>query len=155
MTTKRVRRILDEVHEAATSLATTCRILLPMTYSKNWLCLLGLAICGLVHAQTLQAPQANPKLMPNAAQGKRLFEKHCASCHGMDLKGSDKGPPFLHPVYEPSHHGDAAFQMAVKNGSRAHHWRFGDMPPVLGVSPDEVVHITAYVRQVQRQNGIN
>ena len=126
-----------------------------MMNSNKWLGVLGLAICGLGQAQTLQAPPSNPNLMPNVAQGKRLFEKHCASCHGLDLKGSDKGPPFLHPVYEPSHHSDAAFQMAVKNGSRAHHWRFGDMPPVAGVSPDDVAHITAYVRQVQRQNGIH
>ena len=110
-----------------------------------------LAFLGLVQAQTLPLPQPHP----NVAQGKRLFEKNCAGCHGIDLKGSDKGPPFLHPVYESAHHGDAAFQMAVKHGSKAHHWRFGDMPPVPALTPDEVVHITSYVRQVQRQNGIN
>jgi hypothetical protein len=70
------------------------------------------------------------------------------------LKGSDKGPPFLHPVYEPSHHGDASFQAAVRYGVRAHHWMFGDMPPVQGVSADDVAHITAYVRQQQRLVGI-
>jgi mono/diheme cytochrome c family protein len=92
--------------------------------------------------------------MPNPAVGKALFAKHCAACHGGDLKGSDKGPPMLHPIYEPSHHGDASFQAAVRYGVRAHHWKFGDMPPVQGVSPDEVAHITAYVRQQQRRVGI-
>ncbi len=112
---------------------------------------LGLAL-QLAHAQALPQPSAG--LMPNPAQGKRLFEKNCAVCHGQDLRGSDKGPPLLHPVYEPSHHGDAAFQMAVRYGVRAHHWKFGDMPPVSGVSADEVAHITAYVRQQQRLVGI-
>ena len=121
---------------------------------KSSLCLFALTVFGWVHAQQPPVPQPSSKLMPNVAQGKRLFEKNCASCHGLDLKGSDKGPPLLHPVYEPSHHGDAAFQMAVKHGSRAHHWRFGDMPPVPGLTPDDVAHITAYVRQVQRQHGI-
>ena len=92
--------------------------------------------------------------MPNPAAGKPLFEKNCASCHGLDLKGTDKGPPFLHRVYEPSHHADAAFQLAVRNGVRAHHWKFGDMQPIHGMKPDDVAHVTAYVRAMQRRAGI-
>ena len=105
-------------------------------------------------AQPLSLPRPSQGLMPNPAQGKRLYEKNCVSCHGADLKGSDKGPPFLHPVYLPSHHSDPSFQAAVHHGSRAHHWKFGDMPPVQGLSADDVAHITAYVRQQQRLAGI-
>jgi len=105
-------------------------------------------------AQSFQIPMPNPGLMPSPATGKALYQKNCAACHGVDLKGSDKGPPFLHRVYEPSHHGDIAFQLAAKNGVRAHHWKFGDMKPVPGVSPDEVAHITAYIRTEQRKAGI-
>ena len=116
---------------------------------------LGLAVAtNIALAQTMPLSQPSPGLMPNPAQGKRLFERHCASCHGLDLRGSDKGPPFLHPIYEPSHHGDASFQAAVRHGSRAHHWKFGDMPPLPKVSADDVAHITAYVRQQQRLVGI-
>lgn len=122
---------------------------------SNTFTFLGLiAFLNLTMAQQMPMPQPSKGLMPNSAQGKRLYEKNCASCHGQDLKGSDKGPPFLHPVYEPSHHGDAAFQAAARYGSRAHHWKFGDMSPVPGISPDEVAHITAYVRQQQRLVGI-
>lgn len=105
-------------------------------------------------AQGGQVPKPSAGLFPNPAAGKSLYEQNCASCHGVDLNGSDKGPPLLHKIYEPSHHGDAAFQMAAKNGVRAHHWRFGDMAPVPGVSPDDVAHITAYVRARQRRIGI-
>lgn len=105
-------------------------------------------------AQGWQIPKPAPGLMPNPAAGKALFEKNCASCHGVGLNGTDKGPPFLHRVYLPSHHGDVAFQLAAKNGVRAHHWKFGDMEPVKGVTPDDVAHITAYVRTRQRQAGI-
>jgi len=123
--------------------------------SSKILLSLGLsALMTLATAQPVALPQPSKGLMPNQAQGKRLFDKSCASCHGIDLKGSDKGPPFLHPVYVPSHHGDASFQAAVHHGSRAHHWKFGDMPPVQGLSADDVVHITAYVRQQQRLAGI-
>lgn len=123
--------------------------------SSKILLALGLsALMTLATAQLVALPQPSKGLMPNPAQGKRLFEKNCASCHGIDLKGSEKGPPFLHPVYVPSHHGDASFQAAVHHGSRAHHWKFGDMPPVQGLSADDVAHITAYVRQQQRLAGI-
>lgn len=111
-------------------------------------------VASAAYGQSPPIPQPSPGLMPNAAQGKRLFERHCAACHGQDLKGSDKGPPLLHPVYEPSHHGDASFQAAARYGTRAHHWKFGDMPPVPGITPDEVAHVTAYVRHSQRQVGI-
>lgn len=114
--------------------------------------------CAALHAQTIQIPRPSSGLMPNPVVGKSLFEKSCATCHGADLKGSDRGsnqgPPLLHKIYEPSHHGDAAFQLAVKNGVRAHHWQFGDMAPVPGLSPDDVAHITAYVRAEQRKVGI-
>lgn len=105
-------------------------------------------------AQGMQIPKPSPGLMPNPVAGKALYARTCAQCHGPDLRGTTQGPPLLHRVYEPSHHSDVAFQIAVKNGSRQHHWRFGDMQPVPGVSPDEVAHITAYVRAEQRKGGI-
>lgn len=113
-----------------------------------------MALSAGVTAQTFDVPRPSPGLMPNPAAGKALYEKNCASCHGTDLKGTEKGPAFLHKVYEPSHHGDMAFQLAVGSGSRAHHWNFGDMKPVPGLSPDDVAHITAYVRMHQRKVGI-
>jgi mono/diheme cytochrome c family protein len=105
-------------------------------------------------AQGWKIPQPSPGLMPNPAQGKGLYAQHCAACHGTDLKGSDKGPPMLHKVYEPSHHADIAFQLAVANGVRAHHWQFGDMAPVPGLTSDEVAHVTAFIRGEQRKVGI-
>lgn len=119
-----------------------------------FLLLYGLAAQG----QGWQVPQPTPGLMANPAQGKRLYGQYCAACHGADLRGVDqgekKGPPLLHRIYEPSHHGDAAFQLAARNGVRAHHWPYGDMAPVPQVSPDDVAHITAYVRAEQRKAGI-
>ena len=85
--------------------------------------------------------------------GQRLFLNNCAQCHGEDLRGTDHGPSFLSPIYEPGHHGDGAFLLAVQNGVRAHHWQFGDMPPVEGLSADDVEAIVAYVRETQRTEG--
>ena len=58
-------------------------------------------------------------------------------------------------MYQPAHHGDVAFELAVRRGVRAHHSRFGDMPPQPAVTADEVVQITRYVRELQRANGID
>ena len=104
-------------------------------------------------AQGWTIPQPSPGLMPNPGQGKGLYTQHCAACHGTDLKGSDKGPPMLHKVYEPSHHADIAFQLAVANGVRAHHWQFGDMAPVPGLDDDEIDVIIAYIRDQQEMHG--
>lgn len=97
---------------------------------------------------------AVPELTGIAARGEGLFGEKCASCHGQNAAGSDKGPPLVHSIYEPGHHADLAFHMAVQRGVRAHHWRFGNMPPVRGINEGEISSIVAYVRALQRANGI-
>ena len=87
-------------------------------------------------------------------QGEALFAARCASCHGRAALGSRQGPPLIHAYYEPGHHADMAFHLAVVRGVRAHHWRFGDMAPVPGVSPEQVGQIVGYVRWLQRQAGV-
>jgi hypothetical protein len=47
-----------------------------------------------------------------------------------------------------------AFQRAVALGVPAHHWRFGNMPPIPGVDQPAVERVVAYVRWLQRQAGI-
>ncbi len=95
-----------------------------------------------------------PDLSALASNGKIAFDRSCASCHGNNASGSDKGPPLVHDIYNPGHHGDPAFFMAAKRGVRRHHWKFGDMPPTPGVTEDELEAIVRYVRELQRANGI-
>lgn len=94
-------------------------------------------------------------LSPLAQIGKTGFDAVCAVCHGQNAAGRNgMGPPLIHKIYEPSHHGDESFQMAVLRGVRAHHWRFGNMPAQPGLTRADVKAIIAYVREVQRANGI-
>ena len=94
-------------------------------------------------------------LSARARAGQTSYDASCASCHGRHAAGQDGvAPPLVHVIYEPGHHGDESFQRAVARGVRAHHWRFGDMPPVEGLTRREVAGIVAYVRELQRANGI-
>lgn len=88
------------------------------------------------------------------AKGQVLFEKYCSTCHGLKLTGSDEGPPLLHPYYKPSHHGDASFYRAALKGVKAHHWHFGDMPPVEGMTESKIKSIVTYIRFYQQQKKL-
>ena len=105
------------------------------------------------------APDANSLIIPQLSQiaqsGEVEFNINCSGCHGTNAAGTDQGPPLIHKIYEPSHHADFAFTMAANNGVRAHHWKFGNMPPVEGITEAKIRWITAYVREVQVANGIN
>jgi len=97
-----------------------------------------------------------PELTGNAVLGETIFNSLCAACHGKDAAGQGGiAPPLVHRIYEPGHHGEEAFQRAVLLGVRSHHWGFGDMPAVPGLTRGDVKMIVAYIRQLQRANGIN
>ncbi len=118
--------------------------------------LVGIAACDRPDPQKarerLHLP--GPDFVADVSRGQQLFDANCTRCHGPGGRGSDQGPPLVHKTYRPGHHGDLVFHMAVKNGTRQHHWGFGDMPPVPGLSPEDVGHIIAYVRAEQRKAGI-
>ena len=86
--------------------------------------------------------------------GETAFNANCALCHGLNAAGTTQGPTLIHRVYEPNHHQDFAFRNAMRKGVPSHHWQFGDMPPVPGLSDEEVDSIICYVRELQREGGI-
>lgn len=85
--------------------------------------------------------------------GAIVYANSCASCHGADLEGTDQGPSQLSIVYEPNHHPDAAYRAAIATGAPQHHWNFGDMPPVEGLSDTEVEAVIGWVRSEQQRQG--
>ena len=95
-----------------------------------------------------------PNLSPVAEAGQMAFSTNCAACHGTNGVGTDKGPPLIHRIYRPGHHADFAFEQAVRLGVRAHHWRFGNMPPQPQLTREETASIIRFIREVQKVNGI-
>lgn len=122
----------------------------------------SLSVAGLpdLPAGLVPAPMAEVAVPASLSEtetlGERAFATLCAACHGTNAAGRDGiAPPLVHRIYFPGHHSDEAFHMAVQNGVRAHHWRFGNMPRIEGVTRAEVTTIIAYVRALQRANGID
>jgi len=95
-----------------------------------------------------------PDLAGEAGEGARVFAENCVACHGTHAAGTEIGPPLVHKYYRPAHHGDGSFRIAVANGVRAHHWGFGDMPPQPQLTMAEAEKVIAYIRALQRANGI-
>lgn len=106
-------------------------------------------------SQGESAPKASSAPVPVELQaGETKFKANCMACHGAGGTGTSQGPPLVHKIYEPNHHGDAAFQRAAANGVKAHHWEFGNMPRIDSVTPDDVDQVIKYVRWLQKTAGI-
>ncbi len=135
----------------------------PLAVMASALVLLAAAGCGEESppaggaAAQAGAGEAAPRvydLSEKGRAGEGLFNANCQACHGPGASGTDQGPTFISGIYHPGHHADFSFVNAMRNGVRAHHWRFGDMPPVAGLSDADVETIICYVREVQRANGL-
>lgn len=97
---------------------------------------------------------AEPAAAPlDDSLGAEVYAASCASCHGADLRGTDRGPSHLSIVYEPAHHTDEGFRSAIANGSPQHHWSFGPMPAVAGLSEQDVDAVIDFVRAQQVEQG--
>lgn len=117
--------------------------------------LAAFAVAGLLAAGCgSDGPEPAPQPSGVADDGRTVFAASCAGCHGVAGRGTPNGPPLVDRIYEPSHHSDAAFVLAVRRGSPEHHWGFGDMPPVQGIDDRELADTIAYVRRLQQDAGI-
>ncbi len=104
--------------------------------------------------ESIRADVVIPELTALAKDGKVAFDKICASCHGANAAGTEKGPPFVNNIYNSGHHSDIAFYLAAKNGVPQHHWPFGNMPAQPQASDADLQAIIQYVREMQLANGI-
>lgn len=123
-----------------------------MKPTRRYVSLLSVVLALVLSACTSDE-NTTPLTVAGGGFGAQVYQASCASCHGVDLKGTDKGPSQLSIVYEPNHHGDDSYRSAAKNGARQHHWNFGDMPPVAGITDAEIEAVIVYIRSEQERLG--
>jgi cytochrome c oxidase cbb3-type subunit 3 len=78
---------------------------------------------------------------PDAATGKKLFELHCAVCHGIEGRGGGRGPN-LNQVRLELAPDDAALKSLIENGVPP------EMPEAWYMSERDVANVVAYVRSL-------
>lgn len=125
--------------------------------SRLILIITGLLAFSMVSVATHSAETNNankPRVPFQYALGLKKFQAMCSECHGEWGKGAKKGPPLTHRYYKPSHHNDNAFYHAALKGVKGHHWNFGDMPPVPGITKQDLDVIVPFVRWLQQESGI-
>jgi hypothetical protein len=93
----------------------------------------------------VRSPSTEPRIHRHQGVGRRWI------CQGkIDGNAAAHGQA----QYVPNHHSDASSYRAVKQGVRAQHWNFSNMPALPHVTDAEVTQITAYVRRLQQQAGV-
>lgn len=81
----------------------------------------------------------------DAKAGKAVFDRSCATCHGMNGEGKEAIGKMLHTTMKPlgskevQEKSDAELKKAVTEG-------FGKMQPVKGLNAKQVDDVIAYVR---------
>ncbi len=95
----------------------------------------------------------HPSLPCRSSKAASPSPGECARCHGRLARGTERGPDLIHPVYGPSVRSDAQFRRAVREGLPARRG-YGAMPPSPDVSKRRLERMIAFLRELQRADGI-
>ena len=94
-------------------------------------------------------------LSARAQLGQKSYEANCASCHGRNAAGQKVvAPPLVHVIYEPGHHGNEVVSAGGRPGGPCPPLAFRGHAAGRGLTRGDVAAIVAYVRELQRANGI-
>ena len=98
---------------------------------------------------------AGPPVSTLSVQAGRIaFAEEFAGCHGRLARGNERGPDLIQPDYGRRVRSDAQFRRAVREGIPVPRAGYGAMPAVKGVSERRLDRMIAFLREVQRVNGI-
>ncbi len=113
--------------------------------TRLYLCVAIASSAGALPAQTQQGPAGNPLASSTAAvaDGQRLFDQTCQTCHGPSGQGSDRGPSLATPGLV---HGntDADVFRSIRAGVPG-----TQMPPFAGLTDTQIWQLVSYVRSLQ------
>jgi cytochrome c oxidase cbb3-type subunit 3 len=107
-----------------------------------------LLVCGVVFVASAQNPSQKrpPSSKPDTIQGKRTFTSTCAQCHGLDGKGSERGPNIAErqSVQRLS---DSQIFRVIENGVPG-----SGMPAFHSLEDAQIRAVVAYLRTLQGKN---
>ena len=95
---------------------------------------------------TKSAARKNPAGGSAAEDGRKTFESICATCHGLDGRGGERGPDLVSRA-EVVAKSDAELQEILKVGKTA-----AGMPSFAGYEAERVASIVGYLRTLQGRN---
>src|SRR5262249_9875609 len=92
-----------------------------------------------------QRPPGDPVQI---AHGKTLYGVSCSVCHGVDLRGGDRGGPNLLPSQAALSDQNGELIVPIIQGSRQ-----ATGMPAMPMSPDDAKAVAAYIRSVMETIG--
>lgn len=113
---------------------------------------IGVVVLALASANC--AGSASEESVGDPAQGRDLYEGACAWCHGLDLRGTERGPAHLSEIYGPDRTTDDVFRNAIVNGVPQKNWDFGAMAAISSLSETDITNIIAFIRDTQLSEGL-
>lgn len=96
-----------------------------------------------------------PELSQNQAEGREIFNRVCAKCHGVDGTGDTKiGPPLMHPYNRKEVLNDERFLKVIRQGTPEDKWKYGHMPAQIEVSDDDAKKILDFYNALRVVNKL-
>lgn len=102
----------------------------------------GLLVASMTAAQAQQEPPKNETPPANTEAGKRIFERHCSLCHGIDGKGG-RGPA-LNRTRLSHAPDDEALKSVIGDGIAP------NMPDAWYLTEQEIANVAAFVRSLSK-----
>ena len=89
----------------------------------------SIAVLSKTDRRSIKAYINIPELSETQMQGREIFNRVCAECHGTDGTGDTKiGPPLMHPYHRKEALSDERFLKVVRQGTPEDKWKYGHMP---------------------------
>lgn len=136
---------MKAVYKSCSSITSGSRRLVGIAVSMVGCALLTLGQEEMQSQQDRKAGQATKREQRFVDSGRRIFESRCASCHGLDGRGTERAPNITNDL-KVQRGTDAALQHTVQNGIAG-----TGMPAFSTMDDATAKSVVAYVRFLQER----